>query len=90
MMEKEKPRERGFYMQVYGIDVIIRIATHFIFIYLAFWSLKSLRLEMLFTPQNTTQIRMVLALLSIGMGYLSSTFFLELMVLGKNLFIVGF
>ena len=77
-------------MQVYGIVVIFCIVTHFIFIYLAFWSLKSLRLEMLFTPQNTTQIRMVLALLSIGMGYLSSTFFLELMVLGKNLFIVGF
>lgn len=77
-------------MQVYGIDIIIRITTHFIFIYLAFWSLKSLRLEMLFKPQNTTQIRMAIALLSIGMGYLASTFFLELMVLGKNIFSVGF
>ncbi|MEG0295045.1 DUF1146 family protein [Enterococcus sp.] len=77
-------------MQVYGIDVIIRITTHFIFIYLAFWSLKSLRLDMLFKPQNTTQIRMAIALLSIGMGYLVSTFFLELMVLGKNIFSVGF
>ncbi|GGI64394.1 DUF1146 family protein [Enterococcus alcedinis] len=77
-------------MQVYGIDVIIRITTHFIFIYLAFWSLKSLRLDMLFKPQNTTQIRMAIALLSIGMGYLASTFFLELMVLGKNMFSVGF
>ena len=76
-------------MNVYGVDVVIRVVTHFIFIYLAFWSLKSLRLETFFKSQNAPQVRMVLALLSIVLGYLTSSFFLELMVLGKNLFIVG-
>ncbi len=33
-------------MQVYGIDAIIRIVSHLAFIYLAFWSLRSLRIEM--------------------------------------------
>lgn len=77
-------------MNVYGIDVIIRIVTHFIFIYLAFWSLNALRLENLFKTNQVPQIRMLLTLLSIGIGYLASTFFLELIVLSKNLFMVGF
>ncbi len=32
-------------MQVYGIDAILRIVSHLAFIYLAFWSLRSLRIE---------------------------------------------
>ena len=46
-------------MNVYGVDVVIRVVTHFIFIYLAFWSLKSLRLETFFKSQNAPQVRMV-------------------------------
>lgn len=77
-------------MNVYGIDVIIRMVTHFIFIYLAFWSLNALRLETLFKSDHIPQVRMLLTLLSIGIGYLASTFVLELIVLSKNLFMVGF
>ena len=32
-------------MQVYGIDAVLRIVSHLAFIYLAFWSLRSLRIE---------------------------------------------
>lgn len=77
-------------MNVYGIDIIIRLVTHFIFIYLAFWSLNALRLETLFKADHIPQVRMLLTLLSIGIGYLASTFILELIVLSKNLFVVGF
>lgn len=35
-------------MQVYGIDAIIRIVSHLAFIYLAFWSLRSLRVDAFF------------------------------------------
>lgn len=77
-------------MDVYGIDTIIRIVTHFIFIYLAFWSLGALRLDAFFKADHVPQVRMLLTLLSIGIGYLASSFVLELIVLSKNLFVVGF
>ena len=51
-------------MQVYGIDAIIRIVSHLAFIYLAFWSLRSLRVDA-FRPMHTTQIRMAIVLFSI-------------------------
>lgn len=77
-------------MQVYGVDAIVRIASHFIFIYLTFWSLQALRTDILFKVRQVPQIRMVFVLVSIGIGYLTSTFFLELLMLFKNLFLVGF
>ncbi len=77
-------------MQVFGIDVIIRITSHFIFIYLTFWALGSIRLETFFKANQVAQIRMVLALVSTAIGYIVSSFFLELIILCKNLFMVGF
>ncbi len=52
-------------MQVYGIDAILRIVSHLAFIYLAFWSLRSLRIETFFRPMHNTQIRMAIVLFSI-------------------------
>lgn len=43
-------------MQVYGIDAILRIVSHLAFIYLAFWSLRSLRIETFFRPMHNTQL----------------------------------
>lgn len=60
-------------LDVYGIDTIIRIVTHFIFIYLAFWSLGALRLDAFFKADHISQVRMLLTLLSIGIGYLASS-----------------
>lgn len=75
-------------MQVYGIDAIIRIVSHLAFIYLAFWSLRSLRTEtFLKYMQNTTQIRMVIVFFSIFLGYTASNFFLEIIALCRNLFV---
>ncbi|KAF1301245.1 MULTISPECIES: DUF1146 family protein [Enterococcus] len=75
-------------MQVYGIDAIVRIVSHLAFIYLAFWSLRSLRIETFFKPLYTTQIRMVLVFIAIALGYGASSFFLELMALVRNLFLM--
>lgn len=77
-------------MQVYGVDALIRIVSHLTFIYLTFWSLGSIRIEAFFKALHTTQIRLILVLLSIVIGFTASTFFLEIIVLCKNLFIVGF
>jgi uncharacterized integral membrane protein (TIGR02327 family) len=77
-------------MQVYGFDAVIRIVSHFVFIYIAFTGLGALRIDQLFKSLHTTQIRLILMLVAIAIGYTASTFFLELIVLGRNLFQVGF
>ncbi len=77
-------------MQVYGIDAVIRIISHLDFIYLAFWALQSIRIEAFFKALQTTQIRMVMVLMAIVLGYTASTFFLELIALCRNLFLIGF
>ncbi|MBO1298873.1 MULTISPECIES: DUF1146 family protein [unclassified Enterococcus] len=74
-------------MQVYGIDAIIRIVSHLAFIYLAFWSLRSLRVDAFFRSMYTTQIRMAIVLFSIFLGYTASSFFLEIIALCRNLFV---
>lgn len=74
-------------MQVYGIYAIIRIVSHLAFIYLAFWSLRSLRVDAFFRSMHTTQIRMAIVLFSIFLGYTASSFFLEIIALCRNLFV---
>ncbi|ELB24535.1 DUF1146 family protein [Enterococcus faecium] len=74
-------------MQVYGIDAVLRIVSHLAFIYLAFWSLCSLRIETFFRPMHNTQIRMAIVLFSIFLGYTASNFFLEVIALCRNLFV---
>ena len=63
---------------------------HLAFIYLAFWALQSLRIDAFFKALQTTQIRMVMVFLAIALGYTASTFFLELIALCRNLFLIGF
>ncbi|MBO0450289.1 DUF1146 domain-containing protein [Enterococcus sp. MJM12] len=74
-------------MQVYGVDAIVRIISHFAFVYLAFWGLRSLRLDTLFKSFQTAQIRIVILMLAISLGYLTSSFFLEILNLLKNTFL---
>jgi uncharacterized integral membrane protein (TIGR02327 family) len=74
-------------MQVFGIDAIVRIVSHFSFIYLAFWSLRSLRIENLFKSFKETQVRLAILMLAIALGFACSTFFLEIILLCKNIFL---
>lgn len=71
-------------MQVYGIDALIRLVSHMGFIYLAFWSLQSLKLETFFKRGNTTQVRMILVMLAMALGFQVSSFFLECLSLIRN------
>ncbi|MEG0254489.1 MAG: DUF1146 family protein [Vagococcus sp.] len=77
----------GFY-KLYGIDAIVRIFSHFAFIYLTFWALQSLRVENLFKKgqQYYKQIRLIYVLFSIFIGYTVSNFFMEVMFLTRDLF----
>lgn len=74
-------------MQVYGIDAIIRIISHFAFIYMAFWALRSLRIENFFQAFKETQVRIAIVMLAIVLGYTCSSFFLEIIILCKNIFL---
>lgn len=74
-------------MQVYGIDAVVRIVSHFAFIYLAFWALRSLRVENIFKTFKETQVRVAIVMLSVALGFVFSTFFLEIILLCKNIFL---
>ena len=74
-------------MQVFGIDAIVRIVSHFSLIYLAFWALRALRIENLFKAFKETQVRIVILMMAIALGFACSTFFLEIILLCKNIFL---
>jgi len=81
---------RRLLMQYYGVDAIVRIVSHLMFIYISFWALQSLRIEQFFKTQFTPQIRMLMVFFAIAIGYTVSSFALELIALCRNLFIVYF
>ncbi|MBL1228048.1 DUF1146 domain-containing protein [Enterococcus sp. BWB1-3] len=77
-------------MQFYGIDAIIRIASHVLFIYLSFWAFQAVRIDQFFKSLHVAQIRVLIILFSIVLGYTSSAFFLEFIALCRNIFISFF
>ena len=72
----------------FGLDAILRIFSHFIFIYLAFWSLQSVRVDQFFKKGENynRQIRFVFLFFSIAIGFLVSSFVLEFLQLSRNMF----
>lgn len=77
-------------MQFFGIDAVIRIICHVMFIYVSFWALQSIRIEQFFKAHQTSQVRLLIVFFSIVIGYTVSSFFLEFLALCRNLFIVFF
>ncbi|MEI5989121.1 DUF1146 family protein [Enterococcus crotali] len=77
-------------MQYFGIDAVIRIICHMMFIYVSFWAMQSIRIEQFFKAHQTSQVRLLIVLFSIVIGYTVSSFFLEFLALCRNLFIVIF
>ena len=73
-------------MQYYGVDAIVRIVSHLMFIYISFWALQSLRIEQFFKTQFTPQIRMLMVFFAIAIGYTVSSFALELIALCQKSF----
>ncbi|MDR0921527.1 MAG: DUF1146 family protein [Lactobacillales bacterium] len=78
--------------QVFGVDALLRMVSHFLFIYLAFWALQSVRLDQLFKKGtgHEGQIRFVYFFLAILLGYTASNFILEFISLSRNFFVSGF
>lgn len=74
-------------MQFYGMDAFIRIIAHVLFIYLSFWTIQSVRIDQFFKAHHVSQVRVLLILLSIVIGYTASSFFLEFIALCRNIFL---
>ncbi len=72
-------------MSSYGVDGIVRMMSHFSFIYFTYWALQSIRVEQIFRKNAVRQIRIVLLFVAIAIGYLTSTFFIEILTIFRNL-----
>ena len=73
-------------MQFYGVDAMIRIVSHLLFIYATFWTLQSIRLDQFFKMHYNRQVRLIVVFISIAIGFTVSSFFLEFLALCRNLF----
>ncbi|MDA9470863.1 DUF1146 family protein [Enterococcus sp. 5H] len=77
-------------MQYYGVDAVVRIICHMMFIYVSFWAMQSIRIDQFFKVHRTSQVRLLIVFFSIVIGYTVSSFFLEFLALCRNLFVVFF
>lgn len=71
-------------MDVFSMDGIVRVTSHFIFVYFAFWSVQGLKFDTNFYKGKTVQIRAFIVMLAISIGFLTSSFFLECLTLIRN------
>lgn len=74
-------------MFYYGVIAISKLISLFAFIYLSFWSLQSLNLEVLFKKGHNTHIKVLYILISICLGYIANEFFFEVIELTRNVVI---
>lgn len=71
-------------MKVVGIQALITLITYIGFIGISFWSIQDLHIER-FIPMRATQGKLLIVLLSIVIGYGTSSFFLSLIDNIRNL-----
>lgn len=72
-------------MKVYGINALFNLISDFLFIFIAFISLQSLRLDRYVTPFKQKNFKILLVLISVAIGYGCSSFFLDFINNVKNL-----
>ena len=69
----------------YGIEAIVSIFSHLIFITLAWWALQSINFEKFLRANRVFQARLLYILLSIAIGSIVSNFFLDYLFWSKQL-----
>lgn len=62
-----------------AIQSVIAIAVHLFFIAIAFYALQSVRLEVVFKKGHVFQVQVMMILLSLVLGSIAGSFFVELM-----------
>lgn len=68
-----------------GQQALLSIISHLIFIAIAWWALQALRFDQILRPNRVFQARVLYILLSIIIGSAVSNFFLDYLLLSKQL-----
>lgn len=72
-------------MDYIGVQSLITIFSHLFFIGLSYWTLQTLRMDHFFKKGHPQQLRVILVLIAVAVGYLASSFFLDFMTHSQNL-----
>ncbi|MEG1045228.1 MULTISPECIES: DUF1146 family protein [Carnobacterium] len=72
-------------MSFLGVQSLLGIVSHIIFIMMSFWALRGIRIENWIKKGYERQARVLYVFLSIVIGYTVSSFFLEFISLSKSL-----
>ncbi|WP_413627430.1 DUF1146 family protein [Fructilactobacillus vespulae] len=71
-------------MALIGIQILLELVCQIFFIILAFWAIQGIHFER-FLPIKEMQGKVLIVLVSISIGYLTSSFFLSFVSNLKNL-----
>ncbi|KZL40200.1 DUF1146 family protein [Secundilactobacillus collinoides] len=71
-------------MRTIGTQALLTLISHFIFIFVAFWSIQKLHIENVMRLYPT-QARVLIVMLSVAVGYTCSSFFLNFIDNVRNL-----
>ncbi|MDX8363715.1 DUF1146 family protein [Cytobacillus sp. IB215665] len=72
-------------MTNYGIDALVSILSHLIFITITWWALQSLNYEKIFKKNRVIQARTLFILITIAIGSTISNFFLDYLFWSKQI-----
>lgn len=72
-------------MNFIGIQAAGTLISHIFFILLTFWALQAVRVEKIIRKYHVGQAKVLYLLVSIAIGYLVSTFFIEFILSSQNL-----
>ena len=72
-------------MIYYGLTALLNIVCNFIFVFLAFYCVQALRLDRYISAQKQGMFKILIILVSIAVGYLCSSFFLDFINNVRNL-----
>ncbi|WP_409022310.1 DUF1146 family protein [Dellaglioa sp. P0083] len=72
-------------MNTVGIQSLVTLMSHLMFIGIAFWAIQGLRIDRFFPQSSQQRIKVLIVLLAILLGYTSSAFFLNFIDNVRNL-----
>lgn len=72
-------------MEFIRVQSLITILSHLAFIALTYWAVQSIRTDKIFKRNHPQQLKMFYLLVSIAIGYTSSSFFLDFFTHSQNL-----
>lgn len=72
-------------MNSLGINAIITIISHLFFIWLSYNALQAINWRKIYDKNNTRMLQLLIALISIALGYTVSSFLLSILNVSQNL-----